>query len=129
MEKIFDKDFLADLFKRAEISERHRQNYDLRNSPADTSQRMLNALMPGTIVPIHRHETTSETVVCFCGRFEEIFYEPLNDDLTEFREIKRYELCPKEGVWGMQIPKGMWHTIEVTEPSVILEAKDGVYKG
>ena len=62
----FDKDFLDKLFEQAEANPRLRQNFDLRTSSADTSQRMLNALMPGTIVKIHRHEDTTETVVCLC---------------------------------------------------------------
>ncbi len=71
---IFDKDFLNGLLAEAEVSPRLRQNLDLRNSAADTSQRMLNALQPGTEVPVHRHEDTAETVVCLMGRLEEILY-------------------------------------------------------
>lgn len=129
MEKIFDQKFIAELFQKADESLRKRQNYDLRTSSADTSQRMLNALMPETVVPIHRHEDTSETVICLCGRLEEIFYEPVNKEMTEFKEIERFELCPNKGKMGLQVPKGVWHTIAVKEPSVIFEAKDGAYKG
>lgn len=125
---IIDKNLIDNLLKDALHSTRLRQNYDLRTSVTDTSQRMLNAIQVGTNVPIHRHEDTSETVICLCGRLEEIFYEPINKDCTEFREIDRYLLAPSEGKYGLQISKGMWHTIHVMEPSVIFEAKDGAYK-
>ena len=121
-----DKGLLEDLFEQAKDSPRLRMNYDLRTSSADTSQRMLNALLPGTEVPIHRHESTSETVVCICGRLEEIIYEEMPDGT--FQELSRHLLCPSEGKYGRQIPAGAWHTICVLEPSVIFEAKDGAYK-
>lgn len=126
---IFDKDFICNLLERAASSERLRQNYDLRDSTEDTSQRMLNALQPGTKVPIHRHTDTAETVICVYGRLEEIFYEPINAEYTEFKETQRILLCPAEGNYGMQIPAGVWHSINVIEPSIIFEAKDGAYKG
>lgn len=126
---IFDKNFICRLLESASSSERLRQNYDLRNSSADTSQRMMNALQPGTQVPIHRHIDTAETVICVSGRLEEILYESTNTDNTEFKEISRFMLCPSEGNYGMQIPAGTWHSINVIEPSVIFEAKDGAYKG
>ena len=121
-----DKELLERLFEQAKESPRLRMNYDLRTSSADTSQRMLNALLPGTEVPIHRHETTSETVVCLCGRLEEMIYEEMPDG--SFQEVSRHLLCPAEGMYGIQIPVGAWHTICVLEPSVIFEAKDGAYK-
>lgn len=129
MSVILDKHLIEGLLKKAEESARLRQNYDLRNSASDTSQRMLNALQPGTQVPIHRHTDTAETVICVCGRFEEIFYEPINTEYTAFKETQRILLCPIEGNYGMQIPAGTWHSIHVIEPSVIFEAKDGAYKG
>lgn len=144
----FDKDFLGKLFEQATINPRLRQSFDLRTSSADTSQRMLNALLPGTIVPIHRHEDTTETVVCLCGKLDEVIYEevvtyekdasealPMGMDSldvarkVEFREVQRIHLSPAEAKYGCQIPKGAWHTVEVIEPSVIFEAKDGAYKG
>lgn len=121
-----DKLLIERLFEQAKESPRLRMNYDLRTSSADTSQRMLNALLPGTEVPIHRHESTSETVVCICGRLEEIIYEEMPDGT--FNEVSRHLLCPTEGKYGIQIPAGAWHTIQVLEPSVIFEAKDGAYK-
>ena len=143
----FDKDFLGKLFEQAVANPRLRQNYDLRTSSADTSQRMLNALLPGTVVPIHRHEDTTETVICLCGRLDEVIYEevvtyesattdamPMGMDAldvtrkVEYREVQRIRLCPTEVKYGCQIPKGAWHTVEVIEPSVIFEAKDGAYK-
>ena len=123
---VFEKDFLEGLLEQAAQTPRLRVNYDLRNSAADTSQRMLNALAVGTQVPIHRHEDTAETVICLCGRLVEILYEKTEDG---FKEVKRQLLCPVEGLHGMQVPAGAWHSIEVLEPSVIFEAKDGAYKG
>lgn len=121
-----DKLLIERLFEQAKVSPRLRMNYDLRTSSADTSQRMLNALLPGTEVPIHRHEETAETVVCLCGRLEEMIYEEKEDGT--FQEVSRHMLCPDEGKYGIQIPAGAWHTIRVQEPSVIFEAKDGAYK-
>lgn len=124
---LFDNDLINTLLAQAKESPRLRQHYDLRNSTADTSQRMLNALFPGTEVPVHRHEETAETVVCLVGKLEEIFYEEVGDGT--FREISRQQLSPYEGLYGMQIPAGVWHTVHVVEPSVIFEAKDGAYRG
>lgn len=121
-----DKLLIERLFEQAKESPRLRMNYDLRTSSADTSQRMLNALLPGTEVPIHRHESTSETVVCLSGRLEEMIYEEMPDGT--FQEVSRHLLCPAEGMYGIQIPAGAWHTIRVLESSVIFEAKDGAYK-
>ena len=121
-----NKELLERLFEQAKESPRLRMNYDLRTSSADTSQRMLNALLPGTEVPIHRHEETAETVVCLSGRLEEMIYKKKEDGT--FQEVSRHLLCPAEGCYGIQIPAGAWHTICVLEPSVIFEAKDGAYK-
>jgi len=138
---VIDNKLLDSLFEQAKSSSRLRMNYDLRTTAADTSQRMLNALQPGTEVPIHRHEETSETVVCLCGRLEEIIYEEVVEYVLDetsrtgevmrkqtFKEVERHLLCPAEGKYGIQIPKGAWHTIRVLEPSVIFEAKDGAYQ-
>ena len=138
---VIDNKLLDSLFEQAKSSSRLRMNYDLRTTVADTSQRMLNALMPGTEVPIHRHEETSETVVCLCGRLEEIIYEEVVEYVQDetsrtgevmrkqtLKEVERHLLCPAEGVYGMQIPAGTWHTIRVLEPSVIFEAKDGAFR-
>ena len=138
---VIDNKLLDSLFEQAKSSSRLRMNYDLRTTAGDTSQRMLNALQPGTEVPIHRHEETSETVVCLCGRLEEIIYEEVVEYVQDetsrtgevmrkqtFKEVERHLLCPAEGKYGIQIPKGAWHTIRVMEPSVIFEAKDGAFR-
>ena len=140
MQKIIDKTFIDVLWAQAVESPRLRINYDMRNSVEDTSQRMLNALLPGTEVPVHRHEATDESVICICGRLEEIIYEEVIEYDSEqtsgvedvvrkrsFKEVSRQLLCPTEGIYGMQIPAGTWHSINVIEPSVIFEAKDGAY--
>ena len=143
----FDKDFLGKLFEQAVENPRLRQSFDLRTSTADNSQRMLIALLPGTDVPIHRHEDTTEPIICLCGKLDEVIYEEVKtyknaatdaapmgmdaQDVTrkaEYREVQRIHLCPAEAKYGCQIPKGAWHTVEVIEPSVIFEAKDGAYK-
>lgn len=117
------------LLAQAKVSPRLRQHFDLRTSASDTSQRMLNALWPGTEVPVHRHEETAETVVCLRGKLEEVLYEAVQEGGEQtFREVSRQLLSPQEGLYGLQIPAGVWHTVHVLEPSVIFEAKDGAYK-
>ena len=147
-----NEELLDQLFKQAKENPRLRQGFDLRTSPSDTSQRMLNALLPGTVVPIHRHEDTAETVICLCGKLDEVIYEEISpllsplkgedaacfergmdaQDVTigsRLREIERIHLCPAQAQYGCQVSKGAWHTVEVIEPSVIFEAKDGKYMG
>lgn len=131
--QLINEELLGDLGSKAKSSERLRMNFDLRTSPEDTSQRMLNYLEVGTVVPIHRHEDTSETVICLKGKLDWIFYEELpNMDAggpgRDFKEILRVTISPSDGQYGIQVPKGAWHTIEVKEESCILEAKDGAYK-
>lgn len=121
---IFDNEFINELLSKAKENVRQRQNFDLRTSTADQSQRMLNALLPGTEVAIHQHADTTETVVCLIGRLDEVIYEKVGED---FREVERIHLSPAEGKYGCQIPQGVWHTVKVIEPSVIFEAKDGAY--
>lgn len=139
--ELINDNLLSVLHWKARESERLRQNYDLRTTPDDTSQRMLNVLEPGTHVPIHRHLKTSETVICLEGSLDWIFYEelpnmdaggPVHDgetamDETQFAEVARFRVCPRERQYGIQIPKGAWHSIVVHEPSTIFEAKDGAY--
>ena len=125
--KEINHSFLEYLWDEAAKSPRLRMNYDMRNSAADTSQRMLNALLPDTQVPIHRHEMTDESVICLCGKLEEIFYEECASCEGGFKEVARYMLCPSEGKYGIQVPAGVWHSIHVIEPSAIFEAKDGAY--
>lgn len=123
---------LSVLHWKARECERKRMNHDLRTSAEDKSQRMLNSLEPGTVVPIHRHVDTDETVICLEGRLEEILYQELptmdvGGPGREVTELLRIELCPREGKYGVQIPKGVWHSINVIEPSTIFEAKDGAF--
>ena len=117
-----DQQLLDTLFEKAKSSSRLRQNYDMRTSAKDSSQRMLNALLPGTEVLIHKHPNSTENVLCLCGRLDEIIY---NEDRTQ--EVERYHICPSEGNYGCTVPAGVWHTVEVFEPTVIYEAKDGKY--
>lgn len=116
-----NKEFLGKLFEQAVVNPRLRQNLDLRTSADDNSQRMLNALLPGTDVPIHRHPQSTEMVVVLCGKLVEVIYDDGG------REVERICLEPLAGKYGCVVPKGAWHTVEVLEPSVIFEAKDGGY--
>lgn len=118
----FDKCLLDNLQEEARKSPRKRMNLDLRDSSEDSSQRMLNALEPETVLPIHRHRDTSETVVLLRGCMDEIFYD------EEKVETVRFRLDPREGQYGISIPAGQWHGIEVYEPSVIIEMKNGPYR-
>ena len=136
-----DKQLIRELFDKAVVSERKRMNFDLRTSPDDGGQRMLNALMPGTVVPIHRHPMSNETVICLSGKLVEVIYEeediakdfPMGMDAQDvpsgkrFKESARYMLDPSLGNFGCVVPAGAWHTVEVLEPCVIFEAKDGKY--
>jgi cupin fold WbuC family metalloprotein len=115
---------LDELTAKAKESPRLRMNMDLRNSNGDTSQRMLNAIEPGSVVPIHRHRKSSETVVCLRGRLVEEFYDELERTCTE-----AIELSPNGPVVALNIPAGQWHTVRVMESgTVILECKDGAYE-
>ena len=116
-----NKDLLDSLFKQAKENPRLRQNMDLRTSSADTSQRMLNALLPGTVVPIHRHPQSTESVFLLCGKIVEVICDENGN------EIECIHLDPTVGNFGCVVPQGAWHTVEVLEPSVIYEAKDGKY--
>ena len=118
-----DTSLLDTLTAQAKESPRLRMNYDLRNSSADTSQRMLNAIEPGSAVPVHRHRTTSETVVVLRGRVVEEFYDDLECTCTA-----AYEISPSGPVCALNIPAGTWHTLRSLESgTVILEVKDGAY--
>ena len=109
---------LDKLTAEAKESPRLRMNLDLRNSVEDTSQRMLNAIEPASEVPIHRHQKTSETVVCLRGRLVEEYYDELERICTE-----RIELSPGGPIVALNIPAGQWHTVHALESgTVILEA-------
>ena len=115
---------LDQLTEEAKASPRLRMNLDLRNSDADSSQRMLNAIEPGSPLPIHRHQKTTETVVCLRGRLVEEYYDELERRCTE-----TIELSPDGPVVALNIPAGQWHTVRALESgTVILEMKDGSYE-
>ena len=115
---------LDNLTEQAKASPRLRMNMDLRNSPEDKSQRMLNAIEPGSPMPIHRHKHSSETVVCLRGRLVEEFYDDLERMCTD-----AIELSPNGPVVALNIPIGQWHTVRALESgTVILECKDGPYE-
>lgn len=116
-----NKELLDNLFEQAKGNPRLRQNFDLRTSSADNSQRMLNALLPGTVVPVHRHPHSNENVILLCGKLVEVFCD------DDGNETERIPLDPVVGNYGCVVPPGVWHTVEVLEPSVIYEAKDGRY--
>ena len=118
---IITKEVLDDLSARAKDNPRLRMNFDLRNSSEDTSQRMLNAMEPGTIMPIYRHLGTSETNICIRGHFEEYFYDE-HGNLTE-----TIDMVP--GGIVLNIEKGRWHSLKCLESGTVLfEAKDGEYR-
>ena len=115
---------LDQLTEQAKASPRLRMNLDLRNGEGDTSQRMLNAIEPGSPLPIHRHQKTSETVVCLRGRLVWEFYDELERRCTE-----TVELTPNGQVVALNVPAGAWHTVRALESgSVIIEMKNGPYE-
>ena len=115
---------LDKLTAEAKASPRLRMNMDLRNGAEDQSQRMLNAIEPGSELPIHRHQKTSETVVCLRGRLVWEFYDELERTCTE-----RIELSPNGPVVALNVPVGQWHTVKALESgSCILECKKGAYE-
>ena len=118
---IIDGKILNDLSVKAKASPRLRYSFDLRNTAEDKSQRMLNALEPGTIMPIHRHKGSCETCVCIRGHFEEYFYDE-NGNLTD-----TIDMVP--GGVVLNIEKGQWHSLKCLDSgTILLEAKDGMYK-
>ena len=118
---IIDKELLDKLTEQAKASQRLRMNYDLRNSAEDGSQRMLNAIEPGTVMPVHRHLKSSETVVCVRGHFEEYFYDE-NGVLTD-----TVDMVP--GGVVLNVPIGVWHSLRSLESgTVLLECKDGKWE-
>lgn len=118
---IIDEKILNSLTEQAKVNPRLRQSMDLRNSPVDLSQRMLNAIEPGTVMPIHRHKRSSETCVCIRGHFEEYFYDE-NGMLTD-----TIDMVP--GGTVLNIEKGQWHSLRCLESgTILLEAKDGAYR-
>ena len=121
---VISQAILDKLTEEAKASPRLRMNMDLRNSAEDQSQRMLNAIEPGSPLPIHRHQKSSETVVCLRGRLVEEFYDELERRCTD-----AIELSPNGPAVALNIPIGQWHTVRALESgTVILECKDGPYE-
>lgn len=119
---IIDQKFMDELTENAKKSPRLRTAYDMRTTPNDSSQRILNAVEPGTILPIHRHRSSTETIVVLRGRVRQNYYNE-NGEL-----IDSFDLAPLSGIVGMSVPVGQWHALESLESgSVILETKDGAY--
>ena len=121
---IIDEALLNQVSEQAKTSPRLRMNYNFHQSLDDKCHRFLNAVEPGTEVAIHRHPNSNENVILITGKMYEILYEVADGQLVE---TERLYLCPAEGRYGCQVPKGVWHTVEVLEPSVIYEGKDGKY--
>ena len=118
---IIDDQLLDKVTADAEASPRLRMNYNLHDSLDAKAQRLINVLLPGTPLPIHRHRHTAETYVILRGKMFVICYNDLG------AQTERYLLDPTQGNYGVQIPAGQWHGIEVIEPSAIFEVKDGPY--
>ena len=117
---IIDKKVLDELTAQAKVNPRLRANLDLRDSAEDDSQRMLNAIEPGTVLPIHRHKATSETCICIRGHFEEYFYD------DEGRLTETIDMVPGGNL--INIPSCQWHSLRSLESGTILfEAKNGKY--
>ena len=120
---LFSSTLFDELTTQAKASPRLRMNFDLRNTPDDLSQRMLNALEPGTVMPIHRHRNTSETVVVLRGKMKWLYYND-KGELTDTILVEAGgDIC------GLSVPKGQWHSLECLETgSVILDCKDGAWE-
>jgi cupin fold WbuC family metalloprotein len=118
-----DVTLLDELTAQAKVSPRLRMNFDLRNSPNDQSQRMLNALEPGTVMPIHRHRHSSETVVVLRGKVKWVYY----NDQKEITDT--FIVAPGSDLVGLSVPMGQWHSLECLETgTVIFESKDGAFE-
>lgn len=118
---IINDELLNKITAEAEASPRLRMNFNLHESLDAKAQRLLNVLLPGTMLPVHRHKHTAETYILLRGRMYVVFYNDLGC------EVKRFLLDPATGNYGVQIPKNQWHGIEVLEPATIFEVKDGPY--
>ena len=118
-----DQQLLDNLTEQAKASPRLRMNYDLRNSENDLSQRMLNALEPGTVLPIHRHRHSSEVVVVLRGKVKWVYYNDKKDVTAT------YIVAPGSDLVGLSVPIGQWHSLECLESgTVIFESKVGAYE-
>lgn len=105
----------------AHESPRLRMNFNLHESLDAKAQRLINVLLPGTIIPVHRHTHTAETYILLRGKMCVVFFNDLGE------QTERFLLDAKIGNYGVQIPKGQWHGVEIIEPSAIFEVKDGPY--
>ena len=120
---ILNKKLMDDLSAQAKENPRLRQAFDLRTTPNDSSQRILNAVEPGTILPIHRHRGSTETIIVLRGKVVQHYYNDAGEKTAS------YELAPNSAQVGMSVPVGQWHALEsLEEGSVIFECKDGAYK-
>ena len=119
---IINDTLLNKITEEAKGSRRLRMNYNIHESLDAKVQRLLNVLLPGTVLPIHRHRHTDETYILLKGKMFVVFYDDLGG------QTERYLLDPSIGNYGVNIPKGQWHGIEVIEPSTIFEVKEGPYK-
>ena len=120
---ILDKKLMENLSLQAKESPRLRQAFDLRTTPNDSSQRILNAVEPGTILPIHRHRGSTETIIVLRGKVVQHYYNDAGEKTAS------YELAPNSAQVGMSVPVGQWHALEsLEEGSVIFECKDGAYQ-
>ncbi|WP_294618304.1 WbuC family cupin fold metalloprotein [uncultured Bacteroides sp.] len=118
---IIDEQLLDQVSGQAKESERLRMNFNLHEALDAKAQRLLNALEVGTVLPVHRHRHTAETYILLRGHINVMFYNDSGE------EVERYDLHPGNGMYGVHIPKGQWHTLDVMESSVIFEVKDGPY--
>ena len=120
---ILNKRLMDDLSAQAKENPRLRQAFDLRTTPNDSSQRILNAVEPGTILPIHRHRGSTETIIVLRGKVVQHYYNDAGEKTAS------YELAPNSAQVGMSVPVGQWHALEsLEEGSVIFECKDGAYQ-
>ena len=119
--EIIDKNLLDKVSSAAKESPRLRMNYNFHRSLDELCHRMLNALEPGTEIPIHRHPEKDETFVILRGKVRSTTY---NDDGTVIESVV---LCQEDGVYGVDIPKNVWHKLEAIESSVIFECKLGPF--
>lgn len=118
---IVNDSLLNEITAKATESPRLRMNFNLHDSLDAKAQRLINVLLPGTPLPIHRHRHTAETYIILRGKMFVVFYNDMG------AQTERYLLDPTQGNYGVQIPAGQWHGIEVVEPTAIFEVKDGPY--
>ena len=120
---ILNKKLMDDLSAQAKENPRLRQAFDLRTTPNDSSQRILNAVEPGTILPIHHHRGSTETIIVIRGKVVQHYYDDNGNKTAS------YELAPNSAQVGMSVPVGQWHALEsLEEGSIIFECKDGAYQ-